>query len=206
MIHPHTEVRFVDAEVGYGVFATNNIPRGTLVWVLCWLDRILTGEEMANLPADYRALIDRFTYVAPDGQHVLCWDAGRQINHSCSPSMRSLGQGYEIAVRDVATGEQLTCEYGVLNLHEPMACRCGAPGCRGVICGDDALRLWPAWDRQVMEALDDARRVSQPLLRFARDSAAFEDFTVGRVRPPSHHDFHYPGLSAAAVPPKKGRS
>lgn len=33
MIHPDTELRFINPEIGYGVFATQFIPRGTITWV-----------------------------------------------------------------------------------------------------------------------------------------------------------------------------
>lgn len=31
MIHPSTELRLVDAVIGYGVFATGFLPRGTII-------------------------------------------------------------------------------------------------------------------------------------------------------------------------------
>jgi hypothetical protein len=34
MIHPWTELRFINDSIGYGVFATQFIPKGTIVWAL----------------------------------------------------------------------------------------------------------------------------------------------------------------------------
>ena len=51
--------------------------------------------------------------------------------------MVGVGGTIEIAVRDVAAGEEITCEYATLNLTEPMDCRCGASGCRRTIGSDD---------------------------------------------------------------------
>ena len=45
MIHTDTELRFVSPEMGFGVFATKLIPRGTLTWVRDDLDR---GVAEAN--------------------------------------------------------------------------------------------------------------------------------------------------------------
>lgn len=33
MIHPDTEVRFINPEKGYGLVATKFIPKGTITWV-----------------------------------------------------------------------------------------------------------------------------------------------------------------------------
>lgn len=173
MIHPDTELRFVSPAVGFGVFATAAIPRGTLLWVACHFDRVLTATEVDGMGADYRAVLERYAYVDSAGDYNLCWDLARRLNHSCEPSMRGLGQQFDIAVRDIAAGEQITCEYGVLNLSGSLRCACGAPTCRGTVRGDDAMRLWDAWDAEILASLPRARHVPQPLLPFARAAVPF---------------------------------
>ena len=45
MIHPDTELRFISDEVGYGVFATALIGRGTITWVrgeAAWISAVKT--------------------------------------------------------------------------------------------------------------------------------------------------------------------
>ena len=42
MIHPKTELQFINKEIGYGVVATEFIPAGTITWVLDKLDREFT--------------------------------------------------------------------------------------------------------------------------------------------------------------------
>ena len=74
-------------------------------------------------------------------------------NHSCAPNARYAGLDV-VAVRDIAAGEELTLDYGeLLNEEaEPFHCRCGAPGCRGLVTGRagnsvtarEQLRPWPA--------------------------------------------------------------
>ena len=44
MIHPHTELRFINEQMGFGVFATQFIPKGTIIWALDELDQILEAE------------------------------------------------------------------------------------------------------------------------------------------------------------------
>jgi hypothetical protein len=55
MLHPDTQLRYLNAEVGYGVFATAAIPRGTIVWVRDCLDQEFTREQLSQLPAVYQA-------------------------------------------------------------------------------------------------------------------------------------------------------
>lgn len=41
MIHPDTKLNFVSKSIGYGVFATKFISKGTITWVLDELDKKL---------------------------------------------------------------------------------------------------------------------------------------------------------------------
>jgi len=190
MMHPATELRFINPDVGYGVFAVEPIPCGTVVWVLCRLDMVFSPGEVAALPECYLPIMDKYAYTDADGNQILCWDNGRYLNHSCDPAMLGVGRGFEIAVRDIAPGEEITCEYGGLNLATEMACCCGATSCRSVIGGEDVLRLWPELDRRIAQTLGHARQVPQPLLPFASDTALFWDWVDGRVPVPSHRGYH----------------
>ncbi len=186
MIHPAAELRFVSPEVGYGVFATEPIPRGTIAWTLCRFDMIFSPIEVADLPAPYWPIIEKYGYTDADGNQILCWDNGRYVNHSCDPAMLGVGGSFDIAVRDIARGEEITCDYAGLNLTTALACRCGTSSCRGVIGGDDVLRIWPELDARIAQALRHARDVAQPLLPFAPDAALFWDWADGRAVMPSH--------------------
>ena len=190
MIHPDTELRFIDADMGFGVFATAPIPRGTLVWVLCRLDIVLSPDALAALPPAYHPIVATYAYGDADGNRVLCWDHGRSVNHSCDPAMLGAGAAFEIAVRDIAPGDQVTCDYGGLNLPYRLRCRCGSPRCRGTVGADDVLDLWQAWDDQVARSLPRATAVAQPLAPFARDARTFWDWVNGKAPIPSHRDDH----------------
>lgn len=190
MMHPDTELRFVGPDIGYGVFTTAPIPRGTVLWVLCRFDIVLALRKVAELPVPYRPIIERYAYIDAEGNYILCWDHARNINHSCDPSMLGVGTDFEIAVRDLAAGEHVTCEYGGLNLTGRMRCGCGAANCRGVIGGDDVLDLWRAWDARIAETLPHAARVEQPLLAFARDPGQFWNWARGGAPVPSHRAYH----------------
>jgi uncharacterized protein len=190
MIHPDTELQFISGDVGYGVFATRPIPRGTLVWTLCHFDQIYTPEQVARLTKPYQDLIDRFAYINPDANYVLCWDAGRYVNHSCDPTMLPVGRDFEVLVRDIAPGDQLTCDYAGCNLANTLSCRCGASNCRGAIGGADVLTLCDKLDRTVSAAMQLAHQVRQPLLDFAQDRALFIEYANGKRAVPSQRE-HY---------------
>lgn len=190
MIHPNTELRFISDAIGWGVVATRRIPRGTITWTLDDFDLVFTPERVAGLRPAYRAIVDRYAYLAPSGEYVLCWDFGRYVNHSCAPTSRSLGADVEIALRNIEPGEQLTSDYGELNLEDSLECRCGADRCRGTVRREDALSLWREWDRAVQETLPLVRQVDQPLWTFLRDPARLKAILAGEVPVPSTRQ-HY---------------
>jgi hypothetical protein len=165
MIHPDTALVRIDETVGYGLVATRPLPRGTLTWVQDALDQVMPPEHWRRLPAAYADLIDRYTYGDAQDNRILIWDLGRQMNHSCAPNCFGTLFGFEVALRDIAAGEQLTNDYGTLfqEPHEGFACTCGAPGCRGTT----GAPLTPAQLAQLRDmlrdALEDLPRRPQPL-------------------------------------------
>jgi len=191
MIHPDTELRFKNPSVGYGVFATRTIPKGTVVWTLCELDRRLSPAQRATFSTPCRDLIDRYAYVDASGDFILCWDHGRYVNHSCEPAMLGVGAEIEMAVRDLSVGDELTCEYGTLNLLMPLACACGAANCRGSIGGSDVLSLASELDRSVVDAMQQSRHVNQPLWPFMRNILTFMAWQEGVQPIPSSRKHHY---------------
>ena len=168
MIYPGTELRLVDKHTGYGVFATRPILAGTVVWMHDELDQVLTPTQIEALPAVLRQQVERYAYVNADGNRVLCWDHGRYMNHSCEPTTTSIGTLLEIARRDIHTGEQLTCEYGLAYVTEEFTCACGSPNCRGKLQPTELPEVWRRWDREAAEAMRLAITVPQPVLEAAR--------------------------------------
>jgi SET domain-containing protein len=63
-------------------------------------------------------------------------DPMRYTNHSCAPNARlSIANGRVefYALRAIAPGEEITVDYGQTHHAGRLACRCGAPGCRGAL-------------------------------------------------------------------------
>lgn len=185
MMHPHTELRFISDQIGYGVYATRRIPRGTITWALCELDRIYQPGEVHTLRPTTHAILDRYAYSDADANFILCWDNARYLNHHCDPNTRGLGHELDFAIRDIEAGEQITCEYGVLNIVDSMTCRCGSVRCRGAVHHDDVLKYSEEWDRQVLEAFPLVRTVEQPLIPFIKNRLTVESMLQGQAPIPA---------------------
>jgi uncharacterized protein len=185
MIHPHTALRWVDDTIGYGVFATRPIPRGTIVWVRDPLDQPFTAEQAARLPPLSREMLSRYNYVNRHGEMLLCWDHGRYVNHSCRASCTTAGWEFELASRDIAPGDELTDEYGTFSFDEAFRCACGAPECRGMIYPDDVLRLAETWDRRFAETFAYMTRVDQPLWSLVDEKTEVELALAGKLAIPT---------------------
>ena len=178
-MHPDTELQFVGHPIGYGVIATRFIPKGTITWVRDRLDQRLSLEEVERLPAPYRDIVSKYTFLDGKGNFVLCWDLARYMNHSCEPSCRSPGYDFELAVRDVLPGQELTDDYGSLNLEYDFECSCGTPSCRRGIQPGDLLRYGEAWDREIEEPFRLIPTVAQPLWVFLEDPGPVEAALAG---------------------------
>ena len=99
---------------GVGIFATSAIKAGTAIWELSDdLDLLLTREQLARLPELQRSFIERYGYPHMSEPHltVLEFDNGRFMNHSPSPNTDFTRPDVGYATRDIAAGEELTCDY-----------------------------------------------------------------------------------------------
>ncbi|MEY2879987.1 MAG: hypothetical protein RLZZ15_2367 [Verrucomicrobiota bacterium] len=190
MIHPHTEIRFINDAVGLGVFATKPIPRGTIMWTRCALDLVFTPAAVAALRPDYRRIVETYSYIAVDGDSILCWDGAKHVNHSCAANTFAAIPDVDLAVRDLAAGEEITCDYGTCNLVHELACLCGAPRCRGTVRRRDATDHGATWDALVAAALPDAARVPQPLRPFVREPARLDAILRGEAGVFAHAQYH----------------
>lgn len=191
MIHPDTDLHVFDGSIGPGVRATQNIPKGTLLWVRDSLDRVLRDETKRRMPALSQAECARLGYQDHRGYWVLCWDNAKYVNHSCAPTMRGVGHDAMIAVRDVLAGEELSCDYAECNLETALECRCGASSCRGEVASDDLVSRWQEWQNEVDEALTLANLVAQPLVEVAIHRHALERVLRGESRPLSLREVYF---------------
>jgi uncharacterized protein len=169
VLHPHTELRHISQAVGYGVVATCLIPRGTIIWVLDKLDQTFTQFQIAQIGKPFSDLLDEWSYKLANGDSVLNWDLARYFNHSCDPSCMNAGMTFEIAVRDIPPGAELTDDYRMLNKSLPCECVCGLPQCYGRISAEDFLHHAARWDGIVRAAFPSIANVEQPLWNIVKE-------------------------------------
>lgn len=162
MIHPKTELKFISNEIGYGVVATEFIPAGTITWVLDKLDREFSPLDFQNMEPIYQNILDYYTFRNNNGNFVLCWDNGRYVNHSFNSNCLTTAYDFEIAIRGIQPGEQLTDDYGYLNIPTPF--RGIDEGTRRkVVYPDDLVKYYKVWDKKLLKVFGSIPKHNQPL-------------------------------------------
>lgn len=119
---------------GHGVFAAESIPQRVKIGEI-------RGEAISVEEARIRATRhERIMIVELSKRRAIDFSAStdpmRFTNHSCQPNARlSIAHGRVefYALRVIAPGEELTVDYGETHHEGRLACRCGAPGCRGAL-------------------------------------------------------------------------
>jgi SET domain-containing protein len=103
---------------GTGLFAAEAVPKGKTVWRFDrGRDLRMTRDELALFPEPVRADWERFAYVSRfTGLIVRAGDDYGFINHAHDPNIGvspavELPEGRDIALRDIAPGEELFFDY-----------------------------------------------------------------------------------------------
>jgi len=194
MIHPHTELRFINDEIGFGVVATRRIPKGTITWAIDRLDNEFDAQFVDTLGDGYRAYLDTYSYRNRRGNYVLCWDNGRFINHSFRSNCVTTAYEFELAVRDIEPGEQLTYDYGFVKLAEPFHPLDEGTE-RTVVYPDDLLHHHETWDSLLLDAFPYLSELDQPLLSIMTEPTRKIARAVadGREEMDSILNCHFPG-------------
>jgi hypothetical protein len=143
-------VEINQAQYGYGVFATQFFPKGSVVY---------TGSQLVipNEYAEFRLVIDntgKCYSLNTDTHSVQFSDSERWLylfdsfmNHSCNPttisrqtlSQKRNNQYQTVALRDIHLGDEITCDYNLFeyDCHGKVIekCLCGSPLCIGRVAG-----------------------------------------------------------------------
>jgi SET domain-containing protein len=116
MLHVPTYVA-QSAIHGFGLFARDAIPRGTVIWTFTPpFDLDLPAAFLDSQPALAQQALRHYGYVdARLGRFILCADDYRFVNHGTTPNIVSdfthSAHGVDRAARDIAPGEELTVDY-----------------------------------------------------------------------------------------------
>lgn len=163
MIHPDTELKYISSDKGNGVVATAFIPKGTITWVHDKLDRVFKISQVEKMDEEYRPLIDHYCFRDNKGSYILCWDHGKYVNHSFQSNCLTTPYNFEIAVRDINVGEELTDDYGYLNIEQPFKALPEKGSKRRIVKPDDLTKYFNVWDKQISESIETLKFVNQPL-------------------------------------------
>jgi hypothetical protein len=178
MIHPHTTIKHINETVGYGVFATQDIPEGTIVYVKDSMELEISPLEFLTHQKEIQEVIEKYSYMDQRGYRIVSWDFAKYVNHCCNFNTISTGYGFEIAVRAIKAGEQITDEYGIFNLTYDIELTCAEPTCRKTVKPKDFDTFYTQWDEIIKKSLAKFKSVDQPLLVFVDEFSKneLEDF------------------------------
>ncbi len=137
---------------GNGVFALAPIAKGDTV--IQYKGRLITHAEADEQYGDGAETGHTFLFTLNDHYIVdanVGGNSARWINHSCEPNCEALIEEAADgdprhdkvlieALRDIAPGEELTYNYGIVldvphtaRMKKRWACRCGSPRCTGTL-------------------------------------------------------------------------
>ena len=119
---------------GQGAFAAEPIPPRLKIGEI-------RGESISVAQARIRATRqERIMIVEVSSRKAIDFsrssDPMRYTNHSCQPNARLCirqGRVEFYAVKPIATGDEITVNYGETHHEGKLRCQCGAPGCRGAL-------------------------------------------------------------------------
>lgn len=108
---------------GVGLFADEDIEAGTIVWrYLEPIDQRYYPQQVEEMQEFVKEHMNRYAYLhSLTNRYVVCGDNARFINHFHQPNMgahypEGLDEGENIAMRDIARGEELTIDYSTFDL------------------------------------------------------------------------------------------
>jgi len=101
---------------GMGVFAAEEIPAGTLIWIFDeHVDWKMSARDLGRFPEPFQSRLREYCYRLPNGDYVYCGDNAKYMNHSVSPNCDDTGDR-TVTLRRIRAGEELTCDYRAFDL------------------------------------------------------------------------------------------
>ena len=148
---------------GSGVFATENIKKGTTI-----IEYI--GEKITRKEGDRRSdrRIRRYLNSKEKGSVYIfelnqrydidgsfAYNKARYINHSCSPNCEVdiiKGKIWISSIKNIKKGEELSYDYGYSfekDDYEDHICKCGSRNCIGYIISQDDWKKFKNWKKKL---------------------------------------------------------
>lgn len=160
---------------GYGIFAGEFIPKGTIVFFYSEDDLFIPKERFRSSSEDERKIFYRYGVEDEAGNWLVKED---NINHSCDSNILSMfvdGIYCDIAVKDIDPGEEITIDYGLFYSSFPwsMKCKCNTSICRKIFGSGlpaDA-KTQNLWHLRILGAADRIFKVKQNLFSIEDENA-----------------------------------
>ncbi|MHA6757960.1 SET domain-containing protein-lysine N-methyltransferase [Streptacidiphilus sp. PAMC 29251] len=151
---------------GIGVFALRDIPMGTALWWPCPRCQVIPVDRQQQTPQGVLRWLAEFGYRRADGGLIAPCRGASLLNHSCTASVLDSGLAVGIAVQDISTGEEVTCDYRTFRHDDAWSfpCLCGSELCVGVVAstaGTPPVELSRMWQRRILPALEASVSVAQ---------------------------------------------
>lgn len=179
MMHPDTKLKWISDQKGFGVVATALIPKGTITWVQDELDIVFPPDKPDDLKPLTRELFEKYSFRNNMGEYILCWDVAKYMNHSFRSNCLSTAYNFEVAIRDIQKGEELTDDYGYLNLTESFVPEDEGTD-RKIVQPDDILKCYKKWDETLDPLFPVITEMEQPLFNLLSDSVQEEVMKVAK--------------------------
>ena len=192
MMHPDTQLKWISDKKGLGVIATKLIPKGTITWVQDELDIVFSPEKAEDLKPFTKDLFEKYSFRNSAGEYILCWDMAKYINHSFKSNCLSTAYNFEVATKDIQVGEELTDDYGYLNLTESFV-----PVDEGVdrkeVFPDDILKYYKQWDKVLAPLFPKILKLDQPLFELLSEEVQneIEKVAAGEIKMPSTKNLYF---------------
>lgn len=164
MIIPWAKIQWISDEKGYGLVADRDISAGTITFVQDGLDIVLNEDDISRMDKKLLSYVETYSYEDYMGNRILSWDLGKYMNHDDHANTLSTGYGFEVAIRDIKKGEEITDDYRIFSTHHDTSFK-AKPGKIEHLkpWSDDLLTFW---DQKVANALLKVEDSEQPLKDF----------------------------------------
>ena len=169
MIIPWVRIVWISDQKGYGLVASRPIPKGTVTFAQDGLDIVIPNDGIDRVDPQLMEYVEKYSYEDYLGNHIVSWDLAKYMNHDDDANTLTTGYGFEVAVRDIEEGEEVTDDYRIFSTHHDT----------NFIHENrriEEIKPWPDhllahWDSRVLDALLVAGVQEQPLLGFVPDKA-----------------------------------
>lgn len=132
---------------GHGIIAAQSISKGEVICI--WGGWVVDRGTLASLTTKQQ----EHSHQVAEGYYLTsleCDEPSNYFNHSCDPNAGFSGQIVLVAMRDIASGEEVTFDYAMCDgsSYDEFVCLCRSHNCRGKVTGNDWQNrdLWERYD------------------------------------------------------------